>query len=452
MSITNRTTKLLMSATHLYPNDFKEDLKERLSHPYKSPTPEFGIDLKKIHQEMEESKSRYFKKSTFIFITALIAFFIFIEDPEDNWTVLISALLLTSVSEFIYRQSVKEKTRRILADKHDGGGTENATNNKNIMISGGYSPFVGAGIDLDSWSFTINTKKAENEKKPVKPVSVIELHKKLRERLLSLEFDNMEIADELYINGKDVNLVAHLLPDGRFSKPVDHIDAQYIAAKINNDDKRERHYRVVRIPMWDSQMILSTQYRFFSFKNNLFAEVRYFLLPPLKEKYLSIDQLPLESTGKDLFKSLVQSIFIGAFSWIGVIINVFSFLSGGFMADFLNRKRWRYELRSNKLYNYGWESSLREKWSSIHFERYFQKVDKDFTLKVLTSEFLGVLLEYLEQNNISTDQFSQTSTKIVNEGVILSGGEIKADSFAVGKGVKIVKNIINAVKKGSNKS
>ena len=452
MSSINRTTKLLMSAAHLYPNDFEDDLKERLDHPYKSPAPEFGIDLNKINQELKELKSRYLKKSTFIFIVALITFFIVIEDPEDNWAVLIPALLLTSLSEFIYKRSAKEKTRHILADKHDNDSIENEENNKNIIISGGYSPFVGAGIDMDSWSFTINTKEAEDESNAVKPVLVTELHEQLRKKLLSLGFENIEIVDELYINGKDVNLVAHLLPEGRFSKPVDHVDAQYIATKINNDDKRERHYRVVRIPMWEGQIMLSMQYRFLSVKDNLFTEARFFLLPPLKEKYLSIDEIPLKPTYQELVKTLAQSIFIGAFSWIGVVINVLVFVYGGFMANILRQKRWKRELISNRLYNYGWESSLREKWSSIVFERYFQKVDKDVTLKLLTSEFLGALLEYLKKNNISTDQFSQASTKIVNEGVIISGGQIKADSFAVGKGVKIMKNTIDAVKGKGKKS
>ncbi|GAB6262342.1 hypothetical protein PSSHI_25860 [Photobacterium sp. R1] len=448
---TNRTTRLLMSAAHLYPDDFKEDLKERLGHPYKSSAPEYGVELNKISQELEKAKVSHFGKSAFIFIVVLIFFFIFIEDPKDNWVMLIPALALTSIAEFIYNRSAKKKARLILAGENKDD-EENKTNKKNIMISGGYSPFVGAGIDLDSWSFTINTKEAEDKSKPVKPVSVTELHEQLKKRLLSLGIDDIEITDELYINGKDVNLVAYLLPNGRLSKPVDNVDLQYINTKINNDDKRERHYRVVRIPMWDGQMILSVYYRFLSVKDNLFTEARFFLLPPLKEKYLAIDEIPLKPTGKEFGESLIQSIFTGAFSWIGVVINVLTFVQGGFMADSARQKGWKRELESNRLYNYGWDSSLREKWSSVSFERYFQKVDKDVALKLVTSEFLGALREYLEKNNISTEQFSQTSTKIVNEGVMISGGEVKADSFAVGKGASIAKDAIKAVKGGGNKS
>lgn len=94
MSRPSETTKLLMSAVHLYPDDFKDDIKERLDHPYKSPTPEFGIDLDSIQKEIENSKGRHFGKSVFLFIVAVIGFCIFVQDPEDNWGILLLALFL----------------------------------------------------------------------------------------------------------------------------------------------------------------------------------------------------------------------------------------------------------------------------------------------------------------------------------------------------------------------
>lgn len=103
------------------------------------------------------------------------------------------------------------------------------------------------------------------------------------------------------------------------------------------------------------------------------------------------------------------------------------------MRERLRAKGWKKEVESNRLYNYGWKYSLREKFSSYNYERYFQKVDSDFVLKLLTSNFLSSLQNHLKSKNISLEQFSQTTTKIINEGVIMSGGEIKANSFSVGK-------------------
>lgn len=448
------TTRILMSAAHLYPNDFKDDLKERLAHPYKSPTPEFGIDVKKIYQELENAKGSLLGKSVFLFVVAFFAFFVLIQDPEDNWGILFPALALTALSEFLYARSAKKKIRKILTGENEekNGKDQNDLSYGNVTIFGGYSPFVGSGFDLESWSFTINTKEAEDKQEPVLAISVSELHERIKERLQSLGFDDVKISDELYINGMDVNSVAHLLPDGRLSKPVKNLDKKYLISKINSNDKKERHYRVARISMWDGQLILSMHYRFLTIEDNLFCEARFFLLPPLKEKYLAINRITSKPTGIEFGENLVQSVFKGAFSWIAVIFNIIGFIQGGFMAERAKNKGWKREVECNRLYNYGWESSLREKWSSPSYERYFQKVDKDVALKLLTSEFLSALQNLLKEKNISTDQFSQATTKIVNEGVIISGGEVKAESFAVGRGAKIVNNAINAVKGRGAKS
>ncbi len=448
MSITNRTTKLLMSAVHLYPDDFKEDLRERLEHPYKSPAPEFGVDLAKIQKELRKAEVNYYRKSTFIFIVTLLVFFVVIQNPEDGWGILIPALVLTSIAEFLYKRSAKKKTRNIMA-KEDASTDEELDNNnehRNIMISGGYSPFVGAGFDLDSWSFTVDINEPDDKQKPVGGVSAIDLHEHIKKNLESLKLDGLKITDELYISGKDVNLVAHLLPNNRWSKPVENIDQQYVLSKINSNDKRERHYRVVRIPMWEGQLILSMHYRFFVVKNSLFSEVRFFLLPPLKKKYLAIDDVPPKPTNREFGESVVQSIFSGTFSWVVVVYKFFGFVLGGFMEENTKKKELRIEVESNRLYNYGWEKSLREKWSSPSYESYFQQIDQDVSLKLLTNEFLASLRNFLSERNISTEQFTQTTTKIVNEGVMISGGEVKAESLAVGKGANIAKNAINSAK------
>jgi len=441
------TTKLLMCAAHLYPNDFNLDLKERLGHPYKSPAPEYGIDINKINKELDSARSNNNLKSLFLFIVSLIAFSVVIQDPEDNWIILFPALAFTSLIEFFYNKSAKNKSRLILAADVDRRN-QNEINNKpdgNVVISGGYSPFLGSGFDIDSWSFTVNIKEADDEKKPVEKVLVTELHERIKEELQSLGFDDLSITDELYVNGKDVNLVAHLLPNGRLSKPVESVDLHYLTNNTNNNDKRVRHYRVVRIPMWNNQVILSMHFRFLVIKGNLFSEVRFFILPPLKEKYLAIENIPLKPTRKEFSENAIRAVFYGAFSWIGVYIHILGFIQGGFLAESAQKRTWKHEVESNRLYNYGWKNSLREKWASASYERYFQKVDKDVALKLLTSEFLASLQKYLNEKNISTNQFSQTTTKIFNEGVIISGGEVKAEAFAVGKGANIAKNAINAV-------
>jgi hypothetical protein len=65
-------------------------------------------------------------------------------------------------------------------------------------------------------------------------------------------------------------------------------------------------------------------------------------------------------------------------------------------------------------------------------------------MKLLTNTVLAGLLDCLAEKNISIEQFKQTTTNI-NEGVMISGGEVKAETLAVGKGAKIAKTAIDRV-------
>ena len=86
----------------------------------------------------------------------------------------------------------------------------------------------------------------------------------------------------------------------------------------------------------------------------------------------------------------------------------------------------------------------------MSFEKYFQQIDQDLVLKLLTDEFLNSILNFLEKKNVSTERFKQTTTKIINEGVMISGGEVKTDSIAVGKGANVVQSTINKVQAGKS--
>jgi hypothetical protein len=172
----------------------------------------------------------------------------------------------------------------------------------------------------------------------------------------------------------------------------------------------------------------------------------------LKQKYLDLKNIPVTPTTTEVVEVLVQSVVRGTYSWIGTAFNALVFLSGGAFADAARKKEQKREFESNRLYNYGWATSLREKWSSAQYERYFQSVDKDVTAKLLTTTLLSALRTYLEEKNISTEDFSTATTKIVNEGVMISGGEVKADSLAVGQGAKVSKGSFNPIKSGGERS
>lgn len=433
------TTKLLMAAVHLYPDDFKEDIRERLEHPYKAATPELGIDFNKICEELDISKGRYFRKSLYIFIIASVAIFLSLINIEgNNWATLIIALICAFLVEITHLEATKAKARNIMnLDSNNHCLDESSI--KNIIISGGYRPFVGSGLEIQSWSFTVDLTQPDNKDKPIDNFSIEDIYGRIESNIKRLSVDNLLLKDQLFINGMDVNLVPHLLAEGRLNKPVDNIDCSYVKSKTNDNDKNIRHYKTAYIPLWGGRLFLNIHYRLTMINDALYSEVAFFTLPPLKQKYRNIENIPIIPTRRELFEDITKSLFIGAFSWIVVYITVFGFLQGGFISKSARLKAWKRELESSRLYNYGWDISLREKWSENTYERYFQQVDRECLLKLLTNEFLQTMRQFLSEKNISTEQFKDTTTKIVNEGVIIYGGNVRAESLATGKGATVNK-------------
>jgi len=438
MSCSINPNKLLKSAVHLYPDDFERDLYERLKHPFKSSAPEYGVDLSLIHKELVSANKSRLNKSIFNIIITVISFIIFLQNIEDNWWIFILTFSLLSLIEFLHLRSVKRKVRKILTTQ-DLHNTNNTSKNINIIISGGFSPFIGSGINLENWSFTVDLSVPEDNEKVIEKISLIELHEYIKERLCLINIEDISISNELLVRGENINSLSQFFQNGKMTKPIDHIDNQYLIDKIGKNDKDERHYKVIRIPMWNDQLLLSMYYRFLIVNKNLFCEAKFFILHPLKDKYLQINNIPTQTTYNETIDTLRKALGTATFSWLFDILWLLAFVSGGFMSKRLQLKAWKKEVETNRLYNYGWNNSLREKWSSISYKNYFQQADKDISQKLLTNEFLSGLMAYLSEKNISIEQFKHTSTKIINEGIMISGGEIKTDSIAVGKGAKIAK-------------
>ena len=454
----NNSTLIMMLATHIFRSEIEKNVAERLEHPYKQDICGDEVDLKAINKELKKSEKRSVLKTTLYFLVTMTLVVAAVVDAStySHWieTVVFPAYFIIFLIEWIYGLKAKRRIREILAEIDSARGTfasENAsttsetckTNSNNIVIYGGYSPFLGAGIDLDSWSFPINLAEAGDTNKPIEQVTPSDMHAWIKSHLQKLNIPDIEICEQIFTNGKNASLFKELLPKGKSQKPLTHFSEASLAEKMFSNDNDMRHYTRVKIPMWDTQLTISMFFRLLVVNNNLFVESRFFLLMPLKKKYRQLTNLPAKRRKNELINGIVSAAITAPFKCALSTFNVFNLLIGNDISIDRMRKTWREELEDNRFYNYGWKTTLREQWASTTFESYFQQIDQDLNLKLLTNEFLDSVLTFLDSKNVSTERFKQTSTKIINEGVMISGGEVKTDSLAVGKSANIVTNAVN---------
>ena len=186
MEETNKSTLLMMAAAHLFRGEIEDDIKERLEHPYKAEVDESGIELKKIQTELQNGKSREnFRNIVYTLITFITIPAFFISQLREPEIVLIFAFFAITIVEFIYQYIAKKNVKKIIKQLHNQKFSDlpQVFHSPQVVISGGFSPFIGAGVDLDSWSFPINLTEQGDSNRPSEDVKLPDMHMWIKNHL-----------------------------------------------------------------------------------------------------------------------------------------------------------------------------------------------------------------------------------------------------------------------------
>ena len=81
---------------------------------------------------------------------------------------------------------------------------------------------------------------------------------------------------------------------------------------------------------------------------------------------------------------------------------------------------------------------MREKQAGNSYRVYFQRLDKEMHVKIIEQHVIDFLAEFLAARNVDTSELRAKGETIMNFGVIISGGSVRAGSVAVGKGASAV--------------
>lgn len=260
------------------------------------------------------------------------------------------------------------------------------------------------------------------------------MYDEVTKAIQSISIQNLTIKDKLFVNGMDIRNDKRFLPD-IMSTPITHVSNEIIDEYIGKNDEKIRHYRVVQIPAWNGQLVLSIFFRFTKIGKGLFSEARFFILTPLIEVFLSADNLTKSLSFRQV-REIVTFSFIQAFlfwvmalKWLTKIVTIEMEKIFGEEENKLKKE--------NERYNYGQHYSLREIWAQSNYIRYFQRLDKDMYHKVIQQKLIDSITDSLDSRGISTEALKERITQILNNGVIVSGGKVKAGNLAIGKSATI---------------
>ncbi len=331
-------------------------------------------------------------------------------------------------------------------------GIFSSTQNNNAVVYSGYSPFVGMGSNLNAWSFAIDTSKGKTEHGAQLSPSVFqvsELYRQLQQDVTNLGIKGLKIEDKIFVNGQDIRDDKRFLANP-YARPYTQVDPRLVGEISEHPTQDIRHYQCIQITSWSGELILSIFLRFSKAGKNLFVEANYSLLKPVHEAYRRIDNVEASFTLRKFLEVAGKALLPAVFLWI------FSpfILWGRIMSAWdrtIKKSRKHREISENPAFDYGAVSSLREAASSRNYHRHFQYLDKEMYVKIIEKQILESIIEFLDAKNIDITDLRERQEVILNHGVIVSGGQFKAENVAIGDRAKsFVNNFMGGKPKASD--
>jgi hypothetical protein len=457
--MTNKVTGIMLAAANMEAERIYNNIRARERWPYKADTPEHGLDIARVFAEASQTRGVRLVKDVAILAVSVFGLMHLLHNPSPdelmagqeptiNWLATLGTLVVVAAIQFFFLKSMRQRARQALQEATDsestgavGTSSTDAAADGNVMISGGYSPFVGAGSTVRAWSFTVDLHKSAAESMPVLPVTAQALYAETQTSIEKLQLPRLSISDTVCLDGRDVGEVGGLLPSGRHRKPQPRLPQGEVDKLVGLNDTKMRHYKLLRADLWGGELVVSVFFRYVIQAGLLYVEAKILQLTPLKDEFLEYEKMPTEPDFKEVRDDAIKSLVLAPFLWIGVALRALTFLGGGWAA-FLHdpEKANGNAIDRDRKFNYGWPESLREQWASGKYERYFQGVDLDFYQKSIQEALLDSLLTSLKARNVNVENFKEASTTIFNSGVMVSGGTFKADSVAAGSGASAVVN------------
>ncbi|MDO9709928.1 hypothetical protein [Paracraurococcus lichenis] len=461
----SETTRYLAAAAHS-DSVFRQAVLEQIhAAEFRCKAPEFGIDESVVIKQCQIADRRR-KIVNLLLLSVLILFLLsgdFVPDLafaldqpdylgdafEYNAPGLLLALLACAAIVFgenlvsehftLRRRFARMRSQSPLDDRRPSSPRQN------IVVYGGYSPFVGSGLELRDWSFSVNLHRKKDDCTRAGgsgAVSVDGLIGQIRARMSMLAIPGLEHYPVLFADGRHIRQDRQLM-SSPYSLPPRSVPEELLDDRDDPQEICRRTYLCISVTDWNGEMVLTTYLRFKKGEAHLFAEASHFVLPPLKHGHYAVDSLDPSLRIKRVLQLALVSTLVAPFRLLAAPFQVYAMLAVP-LQRWSGRRQTRRTIRENPLFNYGAVTSIRQLAMENRFRVFFQKLDRDMHLKTIEQCLIDSIVDYLDERDIDTSDIKERRSTILNQGVVISGGVVTAESIAAGHGATSVVSKVKA--------
>jgi hypothetical protein len=353
----------------------------------------------------------------------------------------------------------------------------------NITVYSGYSPFIGSGVELDSWSTTTRLTPTRNlvgeipaQSAPWRMPTADELVTGLLTQLTALRaetagaldgIEGLTVSEKLFVDGTVLRqpevhrtgLTRAVLRNDE-ARPSPTIDPELVRAYRGHHRGPIRHCLRSQVAAWGTDLVLSVYLQVTVSGGTLYLESTTLLLPPVKDAFRVADTvveqpapeasyLPAGKAGGDDSVLGAQAVAVAFQALLGAPFRLYR----AQRAPSRRAKRHqqlRTALKHDLAFDYGARLSLRDLASGPNYRNYFQRVDVARISRQIHLRTLDFLAATLSERGVDVSDLLERRTAVYNSGILMTGGAMTG-TIVAGEGNTVVNQAMTKTERSKKK-
>ncbi|GAA3759531.1 hypothetical protein GCM10022402_41840 [Salinactinospora qingdaonensis] len=317
-----------------------------------------------------------------------------------------------------------------------------------------FMPFVGAGIPLDSWPFTMELSRAtekDDQPQPLAEELVSALYEGVKSEVHRLgegeqspenAYRGLEVNDCVFVsavrNDRPKKLLENILisSDGAEEKQeTPQLSPEWVQGLIRASHERARHFLEISLNMWECQIVVTIFVRLTVQGGSLRLEGETYVMPPIARRYRMIDGIVGSLDELDSWENVTKAALANIGSDIPSSVSEFVEWWRSQSRTKKNKDNYETDIEAGEIaIDHGPRLSIRELGSESRYEQLFQSHDVRRFNSAVKERVLKALIPVLKEADYETSDLEGV-VQHINQGFQYFGGShVFSGPMAAGEG------------------
>jgi hypothetical protein len=282
----------------------------------------------------------------------------------------------------------------------------------NLVVFSGHSAFIGSGDKLYYQRILLDVSRGREAEDGTSmepdPFTSQDLHAAIVEAFggdagLAKSLENIRVYERLFVNGLHIQNDPRLLPDP-FQPPPSFVDRDLLVAAALHPTAEARTYVCVEMPGWQGQLVVTMFIRTVHTGASLYIDWTFRVLPPLRSRFLWIDDFHQQPRYRQLQISLRWSLRDTVPALFRSPFKVYRAWRLPYKAQRYKNRQSR-AIRNGYIFDYGALKSIREQACGTQRRHYFLARDEHMYVLLAQQTLTRAVEIFLKEHNVDLDQY-----------------------------------------------